>query len=188
VIASLNKLKVRHPQVAIDRTTIDLLLAAEIAGHYRSYQLLVPLEDENVSAALRHSMEQELERIFRLMALVFPAPALHDAYVGVRSNNPLVRANSLEYLENVLPLELREVLLPLIDSQVAEDERARLADRIIGARVESTDQIAAALLASDDPWLRSRAEVAFQRAAPPSGAEVDHTPAPASMDTNVGAG
>lgn len=186
VIASLNKLKVRHPQVVIDRTAVDLLLAAEIAGHYRSYQLLLPLEEEVVRAALRHSMEQELERIFRLIALVFPAPALHDAYVGIRSSNPLVRANAVEYLENVLPPELRAVVLPLIDSQVSENDRARLADRIIGARVESMDQVAAALLASDDPWLRSRAEAAFQRAAHP--ADLDHTPAPASMDTNVGAG
>jgi AAA family ATP:ADP antiporter len=188
VIASLNKLKVRHPQVAIDPTAIELLLAAEIAGHYRSYQLLVPLDDEIVTAALRHSMEQELERIFRLLALILPAPALHDAYVGVRSSNPLVRANALEYMENVLSPELREVLLPLIDGQVSEEERARLADRIIGARVESADQIVAALLASDDPWLRSRAEAAFHRATPPAGAETDHTPAPASMDTNIGAG
>jgi AAA family ATP:ADP antiporter len=186
VIASLNKLKVRHPHLSIDRTAIDLLLAAEIAGHYRSYQLLLPLEDETVSAALRHSMEQELERIFRLMALVFPAPALHDAYVGIRSGNPLVRANALEYLENVLPPELRGVLLPLIDSQVSEEERARLAERVIGAPLESPDRIVAALLASDDPWLRSRAETAFLRAAP--AAEAEHAPAPASMDTSVGAG
>lgn len=188
VIASLNKIRLRHPQLTIDRTAIDLLLAAEIAGHYRSYQLLVPLEDETVSAALRHSMEQELERIFRLMALIFPAPALYDAYVGVRSSNPIVRANALEYLENVLSPELRGVLLPLIDSQVSDEERAHLADRVIGAPLQSTDEIVAALLASDDPWLRSRAEAAFQRATHPAGAQPDHTPAPASMDTNVGAG
>ena len=34
------------------------------------------------------SMEQELERIFRVMALLLPHAGLHDAYVGLRSSNP----------------------------------------------------------------------------------------------------
>ena len=43
VIASLNKLRTLHPEVKLDPSTINLLLAAEIAGHYRSYQVLGPL-------------------------------------------------------------------------------------------------------------------------------------------------
>ena len=63
-------------------------------------------------------MEQELERIFRLMALLLPQAGLHDAYVGVRSSNPIVRANALEFLDNVLKPELRHVLVPLLDTHV----------------------------------------------------------------------
>ena len=62
-------------------------------------------------------MEQELERIFRLMALLLPQAGLHDAYVGVRSSNPTVRANALEFLDNVLKPELRHVLVPLLDAR-----------------------------------------------------------------------
>ena len=43
VLASLNKLHDAHPEVGIDPQLIELLLAAEIAGHYRSYQVLGPL-------------------------------------------------------------------------------------------------------------------------------------------------
>ena len=160
IIASLNKLRMVRPDIRIDPTVLELLLAAEIAGHYRSYQVAGPLQtqlkdDDPVLEALRHSMEQELERIFRLMALLFPQAGLHDAYVGVRSSNPTVRANALEFLDNVLKPELRHVLVPLLDSHVTVSERIAMADRLVGAPLETAHQAVATLLASDDPWLRS---------------------------------
>jgi AAA family ATP:ADP antiporter len=160
VIASLNKLKVLHPDVRVDPAVIEVLLAAEIAGHYRSYQVLGPLqerlkEEDPVLQAMRHAMEQELERIFRLMALLFPAAGLHDAYVGLRSSNPLVRANALEFLDSTLKPELRQVLVPVLDSQVTMEERVALADRLVGAPLETPEQAVATMLGSEDTWLRS---------------------------------
>jgi AAA family ATP:ADP antiporter len=160
VISSLNKLKVLHPDVRIDPSVIELLLAAEIAGHYRSYQLIGPLqrrlkEDDPVLQGMRHAMEQELERIFRLMALIFPATGLHDAYVGVRSANPIVRANALEFLESTLKPELRQILVPLLDSQVTTEERVALADRLVGAPLETPEKAVETMLGSEDAWMRS---------------------------------
>ena len=189
VISALNKLKQQYRPVSREPEMLDLLLAAEIAGHYRSYQLLGALrssEGDNgaVIAALQLAMEQELERIFRLMGLVSGAQGLHDAYVGVRSSNPIVRANALEYLENTLRPELRQVLFPLIDSQVSEEERIGMANHVVGAPVESAEQALATLLASEDPWLRSRAEYAWQRLTG-EAEPVEHTPAPV-MDVGAG--
>ncbi len=160
IIASLNKLRAVRPDIHIDATVVELLLAAEIAGHYRSYQVLGPLrgqlkEGDAVIQALRHSMEQELERIFRLMALLLPQTGLHDAYVGVRSSNPTVRANALEFLDNVLKPELRHVLVPVLDAQVTVEERIEIANRLVGAPLETPHQAVATLLDSEDPWLRS---------------------------------
>jgi AAA family ATP:ADP antiporter len=160
VVASLNKLRDVHPDISIDPGVVELLLAAEIAGHYRSYQVLGPLrtqlkDDDPVLEALRHSMEQEIERIFRVMALLLPRAGLHDAYVGLRSGNPVIRANALEFLDNVLKPELRQVLVPLLDSHVTIDERIELANRFVGAPLDSAERAVATLLASEDVWLRS---------------------------------
>ena len=168
IIASLNKLRAVRPDIHIDPTVVELLLAAEIAGHYRSYQVLGPLrtqlkEGDPVIQAVRHSMEQELERIFRLMALLLPQAGLHDAYVGVRSSNATVRANALEFLDNVLKPELRHVLVPLLDAQVTVEERIEIANRLVGAPLETSDQAVATLLDSEDPWLRSCAIQAVGR-------------------------
>jgi AAA family ATP:ADP antiporter len=160
VVASLNKLRVLHPEVTIESHTIELLLAAEIAGHYRSYQVLGPLvqqlkDDDPVLQAMRASMEQELERIFRLMALLYPQTGLHDAYIGVRAASPIVHGNALEFLDNVLKPELRQVLVPVLDSHVSMTERIALADRLVGAPVQTSEEAVATLLASEDTWLRS---------------------------------
>ena len=160
IIASLNKLRAIRPDVTVDPAIVELLLAAEIAGHYRSYQVLGGLQDglrddDPAMQALRRSMDQELERIFRLMALRFPQGGLHDAYVGVRSSNAAVRANALEFLDNVLEPELREVLVPLLDSHVTTAERIERANRLVGAPLESAQQAVATMLASDDPWMKS---------------------------------
>jgi HEAT repeat protein len=193
VIAALNKLKQQQPRSeALDSEMLELLLAAEIAGHYRSYQVLGALRasegnNDAVIAALQASMEQELERIFRLIALVSPDESLHDAYVGVRSTNKLVRANALEYLEHILKPELRHVLLPLIDSQIEEAERIRLANVLVGAPVATPEQALSTLLASEDPWLRSRAEYAWQRLAGDQE-PTELAPTPPDMSMHVGAG
>jgi AAA family ATP:ADP antiporter len=162
VIASLNKLRVVHPEVRLDPSTVNLLLAAEIAGHYRSYQVLGPLkarlkEDDPVLQAMEHAMEQELDRIFRLMALLAPHVGLHDAYLGLRSSDELVRANSLELLDNVLEPELRQLLVPLLDSHVTIAERIERANKLVGAPLDTAEQAVATLLSSEDPWLRSSA-------------------------------
>jgi AAA family ATP:ADP antiporter len=222
VITSLNKLRDVRPDLRIDPHLVEVLLAAEIAGHYRSYQVLGPLraqlkDDDPALEALRHSMEQELERVFRLMALLLPQAGLHDAYVGLRSANPAIRANALEFLDNVLKPELRHVLVPVLDSHVTIDERIGIANRLVGAPLETAQQAVETLLASEDVWLRSCAVYAvgalqlhglepelrrFEKASDPvlrqsvstarrrlAGEPApEHQPAPADMNVGVGAG
>src|SRR4029077_20170463 len=138
----------------------ELLLAAEIVGHYRSYQVLGPLQQrlrpgDPVLEAMGNTMEQELERIFRVMALLLPHAGLHDAYIGLRSSNPIVRGNAIEFLDNVLKPELRQVLVPLLDSSVTVEERIALANTLGGAPLETRAEAGTTLLASEDGWLRS---------------------------------
>ena len=166
VIASLNKLRTMHPELGLDPAAVELLLAAEIVGHYRSYQVLGPLQQhlrpgDPVLEAMGNTMEQELERIFRVMALLLPHAGLHDAYVGLRSSNPMVRGNAIEFLDNVLKPELRQLLVPLLDSSVTVEERIALADTLVGAPLETAEESVTTLLASEDAWLRSCAVYAI---------------------------
>jgi AAA family ATP:ADP antiporter len=160
VIAALNKLHELHPELTMDRQAIETVLTAEVIGHYRSYQILGTLGDafessDPVAAALKESMEHEVERIFRLMGLRWPEFDMHSAYVGLQSPNAAVRANALEFLDNILKPQVRHLFVPLLDSQVTIRERVALANRLLGTTVDTREQAVAALIASDDPWLRS---------------------------------
>ena len=77
------------------------------------------------------------------------------AYVGIRSSNTAVRADALEFLDNVLKPELRHVLVPVLDSHVTLEERIDLANRLVGAPLDNAQQAVATMLASDDPWMKS---------------------------------
>ena len=160
IISALNKLQRLHPGIETDALTLETVLAAEIIGHYRSYQILDKLgtaagAEDPVARALAESMQQELERIFRLLGLLYPHLDIHSAYVGLQSKSVSVHDNALEFLDNVLKPQLREMLVPLLDGKITVHERARLAGRLVHTTIESQEQAVAALVASDDPWLRS---------------------------------
>lgn len=160
IIRALNKLHRLSPEMAIDVPMIETVLAAEILGHYRSYQILHTLQcsgssEDGMAVAMAESMEQELERIFRLLALLHPRLELRAAYLGLRSKRASVYDNSLEFLDNVLKPPLRDMLLPLLDSKISVEEKSRLAGRLVRNEVGSREQAVAALVGSDDPWLRS---------------------------------
>ena len=160
IIGALNKVQELHPTWPIDKRMLETVLGAELIGHLRSYQILGALDralDDTtpVLASLRTSMEQELERVFRLLKLLHPHQDLHSAYVGVQSTNPVIHDNALEFLENILTPQLRSLLVPLLDSEVATFARVELANRILGARPPSETEAVRLLLRSDDPWLKS---------------------------------
>ncbi|MDA2913503.1 HEAT repeat domain-containing protein [Acidobacteriia bacterium AH_259_A11_L15] len=160
IISSLNKLQQSHPEINLDRQMIETVLAAEILAHYHSHEILGTLggnlESDNPGVqALRKSMNQEVERIFRLLGLLFPHYDLDSAYFGLQSKDAVVRANALEFLDNILRPQMRNLLVPLLDREVSIGERVQQANRLGGGKVESHEEVVTALLFSEDSWLKS---------------------------------
>jgi AAA family ATP:ADP antiporter len=159
-IDALNRLYRLNPEIVLDVQMLETVLAAEILGHYRSYQILATIGAttdgvDPLARALKESMQQELERIFRLLYLLHPRLDLHSAYVGLQSTSVSVHDNALEFLDNVLKSQLRDMLVPLLDSKITVAERAEIAQRLVRSKIESQEQAVAELVASDDPWLKS---------------------------------
>ena len=78
-------------------------------GHYRSYQILGSLGN-HLDDLLRQSMALEVERIFRLMKLLFPIIDLQNAYKGIQSSDHATHADALEFLENTLSPHFSQVM------------------------------------------------------------------------------
>jgi HEAT repeat protein len=136
VIGALNKLSEFQRDLTVDKQLVESAMVAEMMGHYRSYQIL-GVSRQEPDATLKQNMMDELERIFRLMKLMFPTLDLQNAYLGIRSADPILHANALEFLDNTLNPTLRARLVPLIDSEVSLEERIKLADRFLGFSVQA---------------------------------------------------
>jgi len=159
-IAALGKLRRLHPAIELDFQMLETILAAEILGHYRSYQISATLgtaseSDDRMTRALKESLQSELERIFRLLGLLHPHLDLESTFIGLQSSNASVHDNALELLDNVLKSQIRDLLVPLLDSKISVAERARIAERFVHIKIENKEQAATALVKSEDPWLKS---------------------------------
>ena len=164
IITALNRLAQAHPNRRLDLRLVETVLSAEIIGLYRSHQVLAALQrhhaaPEVVAHALLDAVRHEKERIFRLLKALYPTADMHSAYVGLQSDNPVVHDNALEFVENVLSRELRELLVPLLDRDVSVDARVHLADHVAGVPIRTAAEAVRVLVATDDAWLQSCAAV-----------------------------
>jgi HEAT repeat protein len=166
-IAALNRLGQSHPERGTDRKLIESVLAAEIMGHYRSYQVMGTLggalsDGANpIEHGLRESMEKEGERIFRLLKILYPQHDMHSAYVGLQSVDPVVHDNAVEFMDSVLPPEVRALIIPLFDRNVPIKDRIAAANRMLGSSLGDREEAIEVMSLSEDPWLRACAAYAI---------------------------
>ena len=166
-IAAINRLGQAHPDRSTDRKLIESVLAAEIMGHYRSYQVLGTLEGtlsdpaNPIEHGLRESMEKESERIFRLLKILYPQYDMHSAYVGLQSPDPVVHDNAVEFMDTVLPPEVRALIIPLFDRNVSVTQRIGTANRLLGSSLGDREEAIEVMAQSEDPWLRACAAYAI---------------------------
>ena len=61
-----------------------------------------------------------LEHVFRVLGLVLPAEPLRIALHAVQTDDPALRGTALEYLESILPADVRAQLWPLLEIEQAD--------------------------------------------------------------------
>jgi AAA family ATP:ADP antiporter len=165
-LVALVHIRDQHKDIALDPGGLEAALGAEVLGHYRSYQILSHVSSpdpgqETVERGLRAAMKEELERIFRLLDLLHPRRDFRSAWAALRSGNAFIHGQALDLLDSALRPEMKRLLVPLVDPEVPEEQRVRLAHRLVGAPLETPEQAVAALAGTGDPWLRSCAAYAI---------------------------
>ncbi len=167
LLKALNKMRRWEPGLVPPDEQFEDMLNAELMGYYRSFQILAAVdpqagaehrsrEQENILCrALRERMNLELERIFRLLGLLYPPRDIHNAYAGLTSGQARLRANSLEVLENLLRSDLYKMLVCALDPELTLQDRLRFAQRLCHTSVGSRAEAIRILLHSEDRWLRA---------------------------------
>jgi hypothetical protein len=103
-----------------------------------------PPELQLLARALTEAASQARERVFRRLALIYPAREMLRAHRGLMSTEERIRAFALEYLEASLTQPDRDLLLPVLRSNLPDETAPGTASVI-------------ALASDDDIWIATLA-------------------------------
>jgi ATP/ADP translocase/HEAT repeat protein len=107
--------------------------------------------------ALEEKRNESLERLFRLLALIHPPADVYTSYLALASPSSSVRANALELLDNVLGLDVKRRVMPLLE-RVGRLGASEPPPALAG----NFSVPVAELLESSDAWLRACAVYAAE--------------------------
>ncbi len=112
-----------------DMATVKEVLNTELEHYYQLLQDMQVVEQEMDSPLLLSALEDRLEgtlkRVFVLLSLIYPRRQIEIVSYNIDSNNPALRANSIEIIDNILEVETRRYLLPILDSISREEKISR---------------------------------------------------------------
>ncbi|MDZ7639191.1 MAG: Npt1/Npt2 family nucleotide transporter [Bryobacterales bacterium] len=91
---------------------------------WSSYKLLEHVDDSEekpyFDEVLKDRTNKGLEHVFTLLSMVLPREPLQIAFKGLHTNDPHLRGTALEYLESILPPNIRERLWPFLEDSSAK--------------------------------------------------------------------
>jgi len=198
VLKALNRLRETAPALDFGATPVARQILEEARRCYELSAALGPLrgrEDRRtatglLAATLEERLKQALERLFRLLGLRYPPKEVYAAYRAVQRRHGERFAAALDFLDNVLDREFRNVLLPLLEDAGHLTETGR---EVFGVEAQTPEEAIRCLIRSGDPWqvacaIATAAEQKLRglvpditRAAALGGAEVNEVARAASL-------
>ncbi|MCB0692779.1 MAG: hypothetical protein H6568_11570 [Lewinellaceae bacterium] len=132
-LRSLQVLRDRFPDLHISEKEIIRLIIQEThlykdtLGHLYTQRLLQDQDEQSVQQArkelatlLERRLDGTLDRIFHLLGLKYSPAQINPIYEGIKGQNPNVRFNAVEFLDNILEPDLKKILIPIIESTLID--------------------------------------------------------------------
>ncbi len=105
---------------------------------------------------LEEKLDDNLERIFRLLGLKYPPHDIYRAYLGIQSKQPDLRMNAVEFLDNLLEPNIRKMIIPIIEAPPSDAMIDRILDQL-GLKIPTEFEGLILLLGENDSSLQARA-------------------------------
>lgn len=157
VARAVVRIKDRLPNVNVDASPVEDIITQEVRDAFELMGALADMDGGDGISLMRDSLRERLdaarERMFRLLAIVYPSKTVDLVYRNLTSPQQNVRANAVEVLDNMLSKRLKKVVIPLVEDQPVEG-RLRVAWQLFQLERRSPEQWLDQLLQSQDPWLR----------------------------------
>ncbi|MFC1558066.1 Npt1/Npt2 family nucleotide transporter [candidate division KSB1 bacterium] len=161
ILKSLNKLCSTYEELQFDHQKIDSVIINETKSYYEILHILkFRKENEEKPAgkllrrALKEKLDRNLESIFRMLGLRYSAKDIFNSYQGIISNKEVLRANAVEFLDNLLSSEIKKYLLPILD-QDSPQAVIQHGQRLFNIRIETYEKALKNLARGSDSWLKA---------------------------------
>ncbi len=166
ILRALNRLRTNFPYLKFGDNRIRNSIVFESKNYHKIYSYLSNselLDSYNIQhipdhkkakksldlllTLLNERLDNTLERIFRLLGLKYSSGDMYNAYRAITSNSPDLRANAVEFLENILDPNLKRIIIPIIEYSTS----ALLSEEFNFSR---KDGMFLELLKEKDSWLK----------------------------------
>ena len=95
-----------------------------------------------VDEVVKDRADRSLAHVFTLLSLILPAEPLQIAFRGLHTDDQNLRGTALEYLESVLPPQIRERLWPFLEDTRPVKRSTRQREDILADLLRSNESIA----------------------------------------------
>ncbi len=155
-VSALERLRHSHDGLKFPQDAVERLAVNEGRQYFNYLSLhnnLFGAKRLPGGSLLAHALEQKMERtkdrIYRLLALVYPWRDISAAQWTLEHGDGRGRASASEYLDNILTGQLRKRIMPVLED-LPRDEKVRRANVLLKTRPRDVEETLLQLINDED--------------------------------------
>ncbi len=156
VLTAIEKLRREYPSLTYKTETLEQRALGEGRSYFNRLSLHHNLFDRAklpveslLAAALHEKMTRTVDRIYRLLGLLYPWKDVAAARWAIENGGTRARASALEYLDNILSAQLRRQVMPILD-ELPREEKVRRGNLLLKTRPRDVEETLLELINDDD--------------------------------------
>ena len=156
VIAALDRLRRTDAPLTFPREAVEAFTLVEGRRFFNYLSLHSNLfvrgklqDDSLLARALGQKMDRTRDRVYRLLALIYPWKDIAAAQWTLHRGDPRARASASEYLDNILTGQLRSRIMPMLEDLPA-DEKVRRGNVLLKTRPRDVEETLLQLINDED--------------------------------------
>jgi len=162
VLKALNRLRTTSPDIIINEELVRAAINKERDEYDRLRTLQSWLQVNQLNQpvfsllmrAINERLQHRVERIFRLVGLIYSPHDIYSVYYNCHIK-PELRPAAIEFLDNLLDMELKKTVTPLLEEALDPENAFRDPAPV---HFSSLSAALSTLINGDDPWLKAIAE------------------------------
>ena len=147
ILRSLNIMRGKYPDFDYHPEEVSLRVKEEADLYQKTLAMVYTQKlieeneetiiDDEVTAAredlqelLEEKLDVNLERIFGLLRLKYPTDDIYNIYQGIMSEYPDLNSSALEFLDNLLEKNTKNILMPLVENNLEDHPVDKTVERL----------------------------------------------------------